>query len=136
MTAIPTLHPMFWRLVRFGVVGLGVMVAFMAMNWLFGHWMGKNAAFLAAYPPALALHYWLNKTWTFGCARTDATRQLSEYLVMVVVTFAVQAAVFEALTTSTSIRGWVASGISSAAQMLLTFLAMQLRVFRPQAEPR
>jgi putative flippase GtrA len=127
---MPPIHPIFWRLVRFGMVGVTVMLVFTGLNWVFGHWMGKDASFLVAYPPAVALHFWLNKTWTFGNARTDSVRQVSEYLLMVLVTFLVQAAVFKGLTATTTLPGWAAAGISNVAQMFLTFLAMQFRVFK------
>jgi putative flippase GtrA len=132
---MPTVHPMFWRLARFGIVGVTVMVFFTGLNWLFGHWLGKDASFILAYPPAVGLHFWLNRTWTFASTRTDSARQVSEYLLMVFVTFLVQAAVFKGLTTATTIPGWAAAGISNLAQMLLTFLAMQFRVFRSARDP-
>jgi putative flippase GtrA len=135
LTPMPAVHPMVWRLFRFGIVGVTVMVVFMGLNWVFGHWFGKDASFLLAYPPAVALHFWLNKTWTFGSSRTDSVRQVSEYLVMVLVTFAVQAAVFKGLTATTNLPGWAAAGISNVAQMALTFLAMQFRVFTAARTP-
>ena len=106
------------------------MAVFTGLNWLLGHWFGKDASFILAYPPAVFLHFWLNKKWTFGCTRTDAARQVSEYLVMVLVTFVIQAAVFKLLTSTTSLPGWVAAGAANAAQMVITFFAMQFRVFR------
>jgi putative flippase GtrA len=121
--------PMLQKLVRYGVVGVVVMGVFMGLNWIFGHWFGKDLSFILSYPPAVALHFWLNKTWTFGCARTDAGRQVSEYLVMVLVTFLVQAAVFKALTSATSLPGWAAAGGANAAQMAITFFVMQYRIF-------
>jgi putative flippase GtrA len=117
------------RLLRYAVVGGLVMGVFTGLNWLLGHWLGKDASFILAYPPAVTLHFWLNKKWTFGCVRTDATRQVSEYLVMVLVTFAIQAAVFKVLTATTNLPGWAAAGAANAAQMIITFLAMQYRIF-------
>ncbi len=122
------------RLVRYALVGVTVMIFFGGLNWLFGHWLGKDPSFLLAYPPALALHFWLNKHWTFGCARTDLRRQASEYAVMVAVTFAIQAAVFKALTATTGLPGWAAAVAANAAQMAVTFLAMQYRIFRNAPE--
>ncbi len=123
------------RILRYAVVGVAVMAVFTSLNWLIGLRLGKDASFILAYPPAVALHYWLNKHWTFGCVRTDSRRQVSEYLVMVLATFLVQAAVFGVLTRLTTLPGWVAAGIANAAQMLITFLAMQYRIFRPGTEP-
>jgi putative flippase GtrA len=122
------------RLVRYAVVGGLVMVVFSGLNWAFGLRLGKDLSFLLAYPPAVALHFWLNKTWTFGCARTDTARQFSEYAAMVLVTFAIQAAVFKLLTGFTAIPGWAAAAAANAAQMVVTFIAMQFRVFRNAPE--
>jgi putative flippase GtrA len=124
-----TTPTLFQRLLRYGVVGGLVMGVFTGLNWLFGHWLGKDLSFVLAYPPAVTLHFWLNKTWTFGCVRTDAARQLSEYAVMVLVTFAIQYSVFKALTAATSLPGWAAAGAANAAQMIVTFLVMQYRIF-------
>ncbi len=120
------------RLVRFAVVGLTVMVFFMGLNWVFGRWMGATAAFLAAYPPALALHFGLNKWWTFGCERTDTARQVWEYLGMVAVTFVAQYVFFWLAHHMGGLAGWLSAGVANAAQMALSFLIMQRRVFAPQ----
>lgn len=117
------------RLVRFAVVGLVVMVFFMGLNWLFGRWAGATGAFLLAYPPALVLHYALNKWWTFGCARTDTARQVSEYLGMVAVTFVVQYGFFWLAHDRFGWPGWFSAGFANAAQMALSFVIMQRRVF-------
>jgi len=123
------------RLIRFAVVGLVVMGFFMGLNWLFGRIAGPTAAFLLAYPPALALHYALNKWWTFGCERTDTSRQLAEYLGMVAITFVVQYGFFWLAHDWLGLAGWLSAGIANAGQMALSFLIMQRRVFaaRPAA---
>ncbi len=119
------------QLARFAIVGLGVMGAFMAQNWAWGHWVGKQAAFILSYPPALALHFCLNKYWTFaspGAAR-PAGRQIGEYLAMVGVTFLVQWGVFSVLAGLTPLPGWIDAGAANAAQMAITFFFMQRRIF-------
>lgn len=128
-----TLKPELVRhVIRFAIVGGAVMVFFMALNWLFGHWAGPTVAFLLAYPPALALHYSLNKWWTFGCERTDTAKQVSEYLAMVAITFVVQYAFFWLANQVLGLPGWCAAGIANAAQMALTFVIMRRRVFSPK----
>jgi len=122
----PTL---FQRLLRYGVVGGLVMAVFTGLNWLLGHRMGKDLAFIIAYPPAVTLHFLLNKNWTFGSNRTDSGRQVSEYLAMVFVTFVIQAAVFKVLSSTTTLPGWAAAGAANAAQMAITFFVMQYRIF-------
>jgi putative flippase GtrA len=123
------------RVLRYAVVGAAVLGVFTGLNWLLGHFLGRYASFMLAYPPSVGLHFWLNKHWTFGCKRTDAKRQVSEYLVMTLAAFLVQASVFAIVTRLTALPGWVAAAISSAAQMVITFLAMQYRIFKPGAEP-
>lgn len=120
------------RVLRFGIVGLVVMLVFMGLNWTFAHWLAADWAFLAAYPLSLALHFCLSKWWTFGSARRTSGRQVGEYLVMVGVTFLVQAAVFKAVTHFTPLAPWLAAGVANVAQMAITFLAMQRRIFAPQ----
>lgn len=122
------------RLVRFAIVGLTVMAFFMGLNAVLGHWFGAQAAFLISYVPALALHFTLNKFWTFGCRRTDAGRQLAEYLGMVAVTFVVQWCVFSFVHGTLGIRPWLAAGIANAAQMALSFVFMQVRIFGRRRE--
>lgn len=125
---------LFRRLARFAVVGAIVMLFFTGLNWLFGRWMGATAAFLLAYPPAVTLHFLLSKWWTFGCERADVSRQVSEYLAMVALTFVVQYAFFWLAHSVFGLPGWLSAGIANAAQMALTFLIMQRRIFARRAE--
>lgn len=120
---------LFWKLIRFGVVGLTVMGVFMALNWWLAPMLGRQAGFIVAYIPAVALHFCLNKFWTFGCVRRDAARQVSEYVFMVVVTFLIQWSVFTALGAITVWPSWLNAGTANVAQMAVSFLMMQRRVF-------
>lgn len=122
-------------MLRFAVVGLVVMLVFMGLNWLLGHGLGKQAAFLLSYPPALGLHFCLNRRWTFGCRRPDLHRQVRDYLAMVVATFLIQWAVFSALEAWTPLPGWIAAGVANAAQIAVTFVVMQRRVFAAPSAP-
>ncbi len=122
----PELFP---RVFRFALTGGAVMLFFMGLNWLLAPLLGEDGAFLAAYLPAVALHFGLNKWWTFGCGRTDVRRQVSQYLLMVLLTFLIQAAVFKVLIYFTPLPSWLAAGAANAAQMIVTFVMMQRRVF-------
>ena len=82
------------------------------------------------------MHFCLNKWWTFGSQRQDTSRQLGEYLVLVAVTFLIQWGVFTALTWLTTWPGWLAAGTANVAQMTVSFLVMQRRVFAHIAEAR
>jgi len=127
-TAVP-----FGKLLRFAAVGLAVMVVFMALNWLLGRFMGAQAAFLCAYPPALLLHFLLNKIWTFENREKVSGRQVREYFFMVALTFAIQWGAFTAVRTWTPWPAWAAAGLANVAQMAVSFLIMQARVFAHRA---
>jgi len=120
------------RLVRFGIVGGTVTVVFMGLNALFSRYFGfsPTLAFLAAYPPALFLHYTLNKLWTFGDSRKTSRRHLAEYLVSVAITFAIQWPCFQVLHAYLHIRGWIAAGGANVLQMAASFALLKWRVFK------
>ena len=117
------------RVLRFGVVGVVVMLVFMALNWLFAPRLGVNLAYLAAYPLAVGLHFVLNRCWTFGDRREVRTRQVSEYLAMMLAAFLIQTAVFKLLIHFTPLVPWLAAGAATSAQVALSFVVMHKRVF-------
>jgi putative flippase GtrA len=120
---------------RFGLVGGVVTLVFMGLNWLFAPKLGANLAYLAAYPLAVGLHFCLNKWWTFADKGGVKKRQVSEYLVMMLVAFLIQTTVFKVLIHFTGIAPWLASGVATVAQMALAFLVMQRRIFAPSKSP-
>lgn len=117
------------RVLRFGLVGGTVTSFFMGLNWLLAPRLGTDQAFLVAYPPTVLLHFCLNKWWTFRDQSEVGRRQISEYLLMTVVAFLMQAGGFKLLTSFTPMPSWLASGVSTIAQMALAFVTMHLRVF-------
>lgn len=124
------------RLVRFAVVGGTVAGLFTGLVYLLTTPLGLWGAYLVAYPPAVGLHYSLNKWWTFGCTRTDTVRQVSEYLVMVGVTFVVQSFIFWLAASKFGLPGWLSAGVANVVQAILTYMAMQFRIFAEPAPGR
>lgn len=124
-------YGLIFKLVRFGLVGVVVTLVFMGLNWWFAPKLGPDLAYLAAYPLAVALHFMLNKWWTFGQQGAVKGRQVSEYLGLMVVAFLIQTTVFKLLIHFTAMAPWLASGVATVAQMALAFLIMQRRVFAP-----
>lgn len=124
------------KLARFGVVGLVVMVLFMALNWLFGRHVGVTMAFLLAYPPALGLHYYLSKRWTFRDQTKTDVQKVTDYLVTVAITFVIQLTAFTAIRHFWAGPSWVAAGAANLVQMAASYLLMQHRVFAQSAASR
>lgn len=123
------------KLLRFGIVGGSVTLVFMGLSQLFSEWWGKQLGFLAAYPIAVSLHFFLNKWWTFASHRPDKGKQIGEYLVMVAVTFTIQWIVYTAVTHWTHLPAGIAAAIANIAQMAITFVAMERRIFASQDTP-
>jgi putative flippase GtrA len=119
------------QFVRFGAVGATVTVCFMALNAAFTRGLGWPAqvAFLAAYPPALGLHFLLNKLWTFGDRRATTVRHVREYLLAAGLTFMIQWPAFTLLQSVGHLPGWLAAGAANLIQMAASFLLLQRRVF-------
>lgn len=124
------------RLLRFGTVGVSVMVFFMALNWALGRVLAPQLAFLAAYPPALLLHYLLNKRWTFADPTPTDSRKVADYLHTALVTFLIQWPVFTLAQSALGCPAWLAAGVSNLTQMTASFLLLQWRVFHPDAAKR
>jgi putative flippase GtrA len=123
------------RIARFAAVGVIVTLFFMALNALFGRGLGLNAqlSFFVAYPPALALHFLLNKLWTFGDRTSTTHHQLGEYVFSVVVTFLIQWPSFLFFQKALGLPGWVAAGGANLVQMSVSFGLLRWRVFNRAA---
>jgi putative flippase GtrA len=123
------------KILRFGIVGTVVTGIFMGLNWWFGFHLNADLAYIAAYPLAVGVHFCLNKWWTFCDRGAVRARQLSEYFWLMLVAFLIQTAVFKAVTYFTTVAPWVASGVATVAQMALSFLVMQRRIFAGARPP-
>jgi putative flippase GtrA len=119
------------RIVRFGCVGVVVALFFAGLNALFGRafGLGPQLSFFIAYPPALALHFLLNKLWTFGDRTTTSHHQLGEYAFSVIVTFLIQWPSFLLLQKGLGLPGWVAAFGANLMQMSVSFALLRWRVF-------
>ena len=114
---------------RFAAVGLIVMAVFMALNGIFGAIMGEQAAFFCAYPPALLLHFSLNKYWTFAKRDKISVTQLYTYLATVAITLMIQWIVFTLVRQWAHWPAWFVAGLANLAQMAISFIMMKFQVF-------
>jgi putative flippase GtrA len=124
------------RITRFACVGLIVALFFAGLNALFGRvfGLGPQLSFFIAYPPALAVHFLLNKLWTFGDRSTTTHLQLGEYLFSVLVTFLIQWPSFLFFQRAMGLPGWVAAFGANLIQMSVSFALLRWRVFNGAAE--
>lgn len=125
------------RVARFAAVGGIVTLFFMALNALFhsAFGLGAQVSFLIAYPPALALHFLLNKLWTFGDRSSTTHHQLGEYFFSVVVTFLIQWPSFLLFQKAIGLPGWIAAGGANLLQMSASYALLKWRVFSRATVP-
>ena len=123
------------RIMRFAAVGGIVTVFFMGLNALFGRVVGLGPlpAFFVSYPPALALHFLLNKFWTFSDKTSTSRRQVGEYFFSVVATFLIQWPSFMLLQKGAGLPGWVSAGGANLLQMSASYALLRWKVFHPAA---
>jgi putative flippase GtrA len=123
----------FKGVLRFAVVGIAVAIFFMLSNALLGKLFSAELAFVLSYPPALALHYGLNKYWTFKDSQRANITQITKYFAMVVITFALQAGIFKvARVAFPELPAWIAAGVANVLQLLVTFTVMRYFIFSPR----
>ena len=123
----------FKGVMRFAVVGICVAIFFMLSNAILGKMFSAELAFVLSYPPALALHYGLNKYWTFKDSQRANITQIAKYFAMVVITFALQAGIFKvARVAFPELPAWIAAGVANVLQLLVTFTVMRYFIFSPR----
>jgi putative flippase GtrA len=119
------------KIVRFACVGIIVAMVFAGLNALFGRvfGLGPQVSFLTAYPPALALHFLLNKIWAFGDRTATTHHQLGEYSFSVIVNFLIQWSGFLVFQKALGMPGWAAAFGTNLLQMPVSFALLRWRVF-------
>jgi putative flippase GtrA len=121
------------RFFRFCLVGATVAAVDFATIWLLMYLLPPLIAVSIAYFTGVTCHFLLNKFWVFRCSRSDYLKQLLQYLSCVSASW---------LTTITIVHFFLLRFNSSVLlaklwaippASLVTFLMMQLFVFRKPA---
>ena len=118
------------RLLRFFTVGGCSAVADYAVLWLLRSHSSPMTAFSIAYGTGVAVHFLLNKYWTFRCSRTDLLRQMAEYLAVAVVIYLVQGVGFRAGLALFHGNIFIAKLLAIPPGTLVGFFVLRARVFR------
>jgi putative flippase GtrA len=120
------------EIVRFGVVGvtqnvtnIGLFALLVALD------LPYLAAAVAAAIVALALSYWLNRTWTFRHAAVRAIpRQATQYMVIFVLASLGAIALLALFTEVAGLPKVLAQALSLATMAPLSYVAQRLLTFR------
>jgi putative flippase GtrA len=109
--------------VDFGVLGL------------LREWIPPTAAFSGAYVAGAAIHFLLNKHWTFRCGRADLAKQLAEYLVVIGITYLVQLAGFRGGLALFSHNVYLAKAMAMPLGTIVGYFLLKMHVFEDISYP-
>lgn len=101
----------------------------LALLWFFHRFMGDNPAFLAAYFPSIALHFFLNKVWTFSCERTDLHRQATQYALVVAINFLINWGLYNLALITLTDSPVLANIFALPPTMVIGYLLFSRHVF-------
>jgi putative flippase GtrA len=119
----------FPKVTRAGVTGAAVAALNFAALWILVHFFGPRVSFSLAFLIALAAHFALSKFWTFRDRSAAWGRQISQYLVVALISYLVQLAVFQSAMSFLGLRVFAANAVAILVGAVVGFLFMHLWVF-------
>ena len=119
----------FPKVARAAVTGSAVAVLNFISLWVFVHIFGPKVSFSLAFLIALAAHFTLSKVWTFRDRRAEWGRQIWQYLVVAMISYLIQLAVFQSAMSFLGLRIFAANAVAIVVGTdcrLLTYALMGL----------
>ena len=121
------------RFARFLVVGAtayGVQLGTMKLGLLR---LETNPAFILSFLCSTATHYALNRFWALPSARADRWRHLREYVVTVMISFAINFWVFHLCLDLFGLSRLWSTALAVPPSTVVVFLLLNYRVFKARA---
>ncbi|HEY1111016.1 MAG TPA: GtrA family protein [Opitutaceae bacterium] len=121
------------RMFRFLAVGGGAAVVQILAIAALKYWMSDTWAFTISWIISTLTHYLANRFWALPSARSDAAKQLGEYLFTVALSYVINVLAFKAC------REWLGLSIEWATvaaippSTVVVFLMLNYRVFKADA---
>ena len=126
----------FPKVTRAGVTGAAVAALNFAALWILVHLFGPRVSFSLAFLIALAAHFVLSKVWTFRDRSAAWGRQISQYLVVALISYLIQLAVFQSAMSFLGLRVFAANAVAVLVGAVVGFLLMHSWVFPGNRMPR
>jgi putative flippase GtrA len=118
--------------------GTGATVA--ALNfvslWILVHFFGPRVSFSIAFLIALATHFTLSKFWTFRDRNAAWGRQISQYLLVAMMSYFIQLSVFQSAMSFLGMRVVGANAVAILVGTVVGFLLMHSWVFSINQMPQ
>lgn len=118
------------RLFKFLCVGGFSALAQFSVLWLLVDRVRADVGFSLAYAVSVMAHYTLAKFWALPSERTDSSRQLAEYLGVVVISYAINLAAFKVCHDALGLTVMWATAAAVPPATVIVFLLLNFRVFR------
>lgn len=118
------------RFIKFFIVGgtcYGLNVLFFSITKLF--WM-PSLAFTVAFVLSTGCHYSLNRFWALRSSRSDFHIQAIQYLVSVLMSYAISLTCFKLLSLKLGLGLTLAQALSIPPSTVVTFLVLNFWVFK------
>lgn len=97
---------------------------------LFRHFISANFAFTLSFFASTGTHYVLNRFWALPSERTDATKQFSQYLISVGISYLINLACFNLFHGLAHIGLLLSMLLSIPPSTVVVFLLLNFWVFR------
>jgi len=116
---------------RFAVVGgTAYGVQFLATALFLRLRLATDVAFVLGFICSTTTHYTLNRFWALPSRRTDAWRQLREYLGTAALSLAINYALFHLCLDGFGLGKLMSTAIAVPPSTVVVFLLLNYRVFR------
>lgn len=102
----------------------------------FVHIFGPRVSFSLAFFIALVAHFTLSKYWTFRDGSAEWGRQIWQYLVVALISYFIQLAVFQSALSFLGLRVFGANAMAIVVGTIVGFLLMHSWVFSSNQVPR
>jgi putative flippase GtrA len=119
-----------FRLARFLMVGgTSAVVQLLIMHALDGR-MTARPAFQVSWFLSTCVHYVLNRFWALKSDRKDTARQLGDYVLVVLLSLAINTAAFEFFYSVVGLGKLWSTFLAIPPSTLVVFVLLNYRVFR------
>jgi putative flippase GtrA len=119
----------FPKVTRAGVAGATVAALNFVSLWILVHFFGPRVSFSLAFLIALAAHFALSKFWTFRDRSAAWGRQISQYLIVAMISYLIQLAVFQSALSFLGLPVLGANAVAILVGAVVGFLLMHSWVF-------
>jgi len=106
----------------------------LATLWVLRNWFSPTVAFSFSFVFSTTTHYLLNRHWALPSDRRDHGRQLGEYVLAVLLSYAINLAAFKLCHALLGMSVIWAAFWAVPPSTVVVFLLLNYRVFRLRAE--